>query len=91
MDFEAMMKQMRQKYLADMKSKASELQAMVDKKDIENLESFFHKIKGSGASYGLPAFTEFGAKYEAKAKERDLSDEDFKNIVDEFAALSGAR
>ena len=87
MDFEAMMKKMREKYLADLKPKTAELQKMVDEKDHPALESFFHKLKGSGASYGLPQFTDFGAKYEIKAKNHELTDEDFERIVQEFKDL----
>jgi len=82
-----MMKKMREKYLADLKTKTAELQKMVDDKDHTALESFFHKLKGSGASYGLPQFTDFGAKYELKAKNQELTEEDFKKIVTDFEDL----
>lgn len=87
MDFEAMMKQMREKYLADLKPKSEDLKSMVEQRDHEGLESFFHKLKGSGTSFGLPQFTEYGAKYEMKAKKQELTDEDFETIVPDFEKL----
>jgi len=92
MNFDEVMKQMREKYLASLKPQLAELKTMVEQKDHEGLESFFHKLKGSGASYGLPQFSEYGAKYEMKAKNQELSDEDYKNCVKDFEALfQGAR
>jgi HPt (histidine-containing phosphotransfer) domain-containing protein len=87
MDFEEVMKQMRVKYLADLKPKIEDLKIMAAQKDYEGLESFFHKLKGSGTSYGLPQFTEYGAKYELKAKKKELTDEDYKAIPKDFEAL----
>ena len=90
MNFDDMMKQMRVKYLEDTTSRISELQALVDKKDFKDLESFFHKLKGSGASYGLPEFSEFGAKYESRAQNSALSDAELNNAVEELKTLCKA-
>lgn len=87
MNFDDMMKQMRIKYLEEASSKVSELQTLVDQKNFTGLESFFHKLKGSGASYGLPEFSEFGAKYELKAKNSELSDSELNALVKELEAL----
>lgn len=87
MDFEAMMKEMRRKYLEDLKPQTADLKKMVEQKDFKGLESFFHKLKGSGASYGLPRFSEYGAKYEHKAKAKELSDEDLQSCQTEFEEI----
>jgi len=87
MNFDEMLKTMRVKYLKDLESQISELEAMVKNKDFKALESFFHKLKGSGASYGLPKFSDYGAKFETKAKNNDLSDEDLKMSVSDFKEI----
>ena len=87
MDFEAMMKKMREKYLEDLKSQNADLKTMVEQKDFKALESFFHKLKGSGSSYGLPQISEYGAKYELKAKNQELTDEDLKSCQADFSKL----
>lgn len=84
MNFDDMMKQMRVKYLADLKTKTEELKTLLENKDTKGLEDFFHKLKGSGASYGLPQISEYGAKYERKAKENSLTDEDLEKCELEY-------
>ena len=87
MNFDEMLKTMRIKYLKDVESKTNELETMVRNKDLKALESFFHKLKGSGASYGLPKFSDYGAKFEVKAKNNELSNNDLKNCLSEFKEL----
>ena len=87
MNFDDMMEKMRVKYLEDTSSKISELQVLAQNKDFKGLESFFHKLKGSGASYGLPEFSEYGAKYEIKAKNSDLSECELESLASELKVL----
>lgn len=82
-----MMKKMKLKYISDLVSKIEDLKELVDKKDFKGLESFLHKLKGSGASYGLPEISDYGAKYEQKAKDQALSDEELRNLVPELVEL----
>ncbi|MGH1468664.1 MAG: Hpt domain-containing protein [Bdellovibrionales bacterium] len=87
MSIEELMKKMKVKYIADLALKIEELRALVLKKDFLEIESILHKLKGSGASYGLPEVSEFGAKYEQKAKNNSLSDDELNNLVPELEEL----
>lgn len=87
MSIEELMKKMKVKYVADLAVKIEELKALVEKKDFLEIESVLHKLKGSGASYGLPEVSEFGAKYEQKAKNKALSDEELNSLVPELEEL----
>ncbi len=82
-----MMEKMKADYLKDCHQKTTELEKLIRNKDYIGLESFFHKLKGSGASYGLPEFSEFGSMYEEKIKKQELSKEDLNSTLEEFKAL----
>lgn len=84
MNFDDMMKNMRIKYLADLAGQTAELKNLIKSKDLKGLEGFFHKLKGSGASYGLPQISEYGDKYERKAKEKSLTEDDLTACEAEF-------
>ncbi len=87
MSIEELMKKMKVKYVADLAIKVEELRSLVEKKDFTEIESILHKLKGSGASYGLPEVSDFGAKYEQKAKSKELSDEELNSLVPELEEL----
>ncbi len=64
MSFEEMLKKLKTEYITNLPSKAEELQFLVDNKDFEELENFFHKLKGSGKSYGVSEVTTYGEYFE---------------------------
>ncbi len=87
MSFDDVMKKMKAQYISDLATKITELEGFVQQKDFKEIESLLHKLKGSGASYGLPEISEYGAKYEQKAKEQTLADEDLSLLVEELKSL----
>lgn len=87
MNFDDMMKQMKVKYIKELPSKIENLKVLVEQKNFDDLESFFHKFKGSGSSYGLPEISEYGAKYEQKAKDKSLSEDELGGLVRELEAI----
>ena len=60
MSFEEMMAELRTEYLASMPQKVSDIENHMAKKDIDLLRNDFHKLKGSGKTYGLPEVSELG-------------------------------
>ncbi len=87
MNFDDIIKQIKTKYINDLAIKIEKLTVLVENKDFTNLEKFFHQLKGSGASYGFPEFSEFGAKYEQKIKEKTLTNGEINGLSHEFSAL----
>lgn len=51
-------------YLASMPEKISNLQALHLANDLVKLETEYHKLKGTGRTYGLPEVTQLGAVLE---------------------------
>ena len=47
-------------YLASMPDKITLIEALWQAKDFEKLETEYHKLKGTGRTYGLPEFTQLG-------------------------------
>lgn len=77
MNFDEIMQKMRDEYLKNLESQLVYLKSMTPTQNhFQNLESFFHKLKGSGASYGVPEVSEIGRAYEEKAKQKIFSEAD---------------
>lgn len=51
-------------YLASIPEKVKNLEALFKANDLEKLETEYHKLKGTGRTYGLPEFTQLGATLE---------------------------
>jgi HPt (histidine-containing phosphotransfer) domain-containing protein len=51
-------------YLASMPEKIALIQSLHAAGDLEKLETEYHKLKGTGRTYGLPEFTQLGATLE---------------------------
>jgi len=60
MDFEKMMEELRAEYLAGMPQKFIDINEHIAKKDINILREDFHKLKGTGKTYGMPEISELG-------------------------------
>jgi HPt (histidine-containing phosphotransfer) domain-containing protein len=51
-------------YLASMPEKIALIDSLFKSGDLEKLETEYHKLKGTGRTYGLPEFTDLGATLE---------------------------
>jgi HPt (histidine-containing phosphotransfer) domain-containing protein len=51
-------------YLASMPDKIALIETLFRDRDLEKLETEYHKLKGTGRTYGLPEFTQLGALLE---------------------------
>lgn len=58
MSFEDMMKQLRQDYIENLPAKIEEIQTRLDATHIEQLREDFHKLKGTGKTYGFPEISQ---------------------------------
>ena len=56
--------QLQRNYLASMPEKIAALDTFWKKRDFELLETDYHKLKGTGRTYGLPEVTQIGAALE---------------------------
>jgi HPt (histidine-containing phosphotransfer) domain-containing protein len=63
-DFEKMMIELRVDYVASFPNKIKEIQSHHQTQDLERLRDDFHKLKGTGKTYGIPEISDFGLVFE---------------------------
>lgn len=51
-------------YLASMPEKMARIESLFAAKSLDELESEYHKLKGTGRTYGIPEVTQLGAAME---------------------------
>ena len=64
MSIDDLLKELQQEYIQSIPEKIKELKEFLEKKDMENLLNSFHKLKGSGKTYGLEEVTILGQFFE---------------------------
>lgn len=64
MTFDDMMDELRQEYVASLPSKILTIEEHFAAQDIPELQNDFHKLKGTGKTYGLPEVSELGMAME---------------------------
>lgn len=64
MSFEDLLKSLQQEYLASLPSKIESLRAQVSAANVNDLRESFHKLKGTGRTYGMPEVSELSAAVE---------------------------
>lgn len=58
MSFEDMMKQLKEEYISSLPEKIFEIEARVNAGSVTELREDFHKLKGTGKTYGLPEISQ---------------------------------
>ncbi len=69
-DLEAIMP----RYLEIRHKELTELEAAVNQKDFETIRLLGHRLKGTGASYGLEELTKLGTMIEDTAMEKEMGE-----------------
>ena len=64
MSLNDLLKELQQKYLASIPDKVEGLAMLWKHGELELLETEYHKLKGTGRTYGLPEITQIGAALE---------------------------
>lgn len=65
MSFEEMLKNLRRDYLESMPDKISNIRKQIDGGATDGLRDSFHKLKGTGKTYGIPEISELAATVES--------------------------
>lgn len=68
LSIEALMNELRQEYIQALPAKLQKIEEIGSQGDIEALENEFHKMKGTGRTYGLPEVSLVAAAAEARLK-----------------------
>ena len=61
MSFEDVMQELQKEYVESLPEKITEIEDNLSTKNVEDLTTSFHRLKGSGKTYGLPEISELGA------------------------------
>ncbi len=64
MSFEEMLKNLRKDYLDSMPEKITNIRKQIDGGPTDGLRDAFHKLKGTGKTYGIPEISELAARVE---------------------------
>lgn len=85
MSTEELLKTLRKEYIDTLPAKIKEIETYLAKNDIENLLIVFHKLKGSGKTYGFDQISVLGHDIEEalKAKAKDS----LKSVQEAIASL----
>jgi len=73
MSFEEMLKSLQREYLASLPAKITLIEGLIQAKDQTNVRESFHKLKGTGKTYGFPEVSEVGAIVEAICLEHPVN------------------
>ncbi len=67
------MAELQKEYIDSFPQKISDIQSYFEAKDLPNLINAFHKIKGSGKTYGVPEMSQLGEYFESLLKQSGAS------------------
>jgi HPt (histidine-containing phosphotransfer) domain-containing protein len=70
MSFEKMMEELRRDYVASIPQKMKDIEAHLAAADVGTLRDDFHKLKGTGKTYGIPEISELGEAVEKICKHK---------------------
>jgi HPt (histidine-containing phosphotransfer) domain-containing protein len=70
MSMDDLLKELQLEYIQGLPEKIQELKTFSDQKDFQNLLNAFHKLKGSGKTYGLEEVSALGQFFEGWLREK---------------------
>lgn len=71
MSFEDMMKELQKEYVDNLKNKITHIESHFKNNDITALEDAFHKMKGTGKTYGIPELSILAKTLEKACKDNN--------------------
>lgn len=64
MSLDDLLKSLQQEYLSELPDRINGIKSHLESKDATSLVEDFHKLKGTGKTYGIPEISELGEKME---------------------------
>lgn len=64
MSFEELMQELQKEYLADLPGRVQAIQSAFDRASINEIREDFHKLKGTGRTYGIPEISDLAGAME---------------------------
>lgn len=72
MSIDALMAELRKEYIDSLNDKVVEAHELLERRDFVSVQNLFHKLKGSGATYGIPEASQLGEIVEAYLKKMNV-------------------
>lgn len=92
MSFEEMLKNLQREYLESMPEKISHIRQQIKDGTPLNLRDSFHKLKGTGKTYGIPEISELAATVEDICEEKpDQANKAARQAVAILVDITAAR
>lgn len=70
MNIAEMLKELQKEYISELPDKLQVIKASFLRNDIDELRGHFHKLKGTGSTYGIPELSELGLIAEGICSQR---------------------
>ncbi|MBT4763020.1 MAG: Hpt domain-containing protein [Bdellovibrionaceae bacterium] len=87
-DFQNMLDELKKEYLADLPKKIEQLENLMLDANLEIIEDEFHKLKGTGKTYGVPEVTDICAIAEESCLQKASNwQEVSNNAISELKAV----
>ncbi len=87
MSFDNLMKELQESYLKQLPARAEELDNHLKEKNWKDLKNEFHKIKGSGGTYGLPELSKIAQEAELHLNKKTPDSEYLYNQIQKIKNL----
>lgn len=92
MSFEEMMKNLKREYVRDLPSKIATIRQFCEGSNVNQLREEFHKLKGTGKTYGIPEVSELCATLEQICIQQSAhAVEDSKSALEILTSIHKAR
>jgi len=79
--FEQMMAELKKDYVSGLPEKTKIIRGFLHQRSVAELQNEFHKLKGTGKTYGLPEVSELGLTIETVLKTTNELHEDLLNLA----------
>ena len=81
MNYDEMMAELQIEYISSLPQKIQDIETHLATRDRGQLRDDYHKLKGTGKTYGIPEISEFGELFEKLCLKKTIS-------LDQFVPLS---
>jgi len=89
--YEQMMAELRAEYVASLPEKIADIKSHAAAGDREMLRNDFHKLKGTGKTYGIPEISELGLVFEKHCLKNPPNLDFIPLAIELLAAIHAAR
>lgn len=84
---EDIMETLRKEYINSLKETIKTMRSLLAEQNFNELQKIFHKLKGSGATYGFQEITDRAGEIESKLKNGEINAEEIEGFINFLESL----